>query len=155
MVCDGSKSYCRLISDNTDGTFCTGIICREGEGGCLLDSECNGSLVCGTDSCAIGPPGMGCCTNQCNGHSDCTSGECNAEHNQCRLNSDTIDWSRCSQGSTCADGEGDCDHDTDCEGALFCGNDNCGSGPKGMDCCTEDGKVNLKMLVISKREHFI
>ena len=135
MVCDGSKSYCRLKSDNTDGTLCMGIICREGEGGCRSDSECDGSLVCGTDNCAIGPPGMGCCTNQCNGHSDCTSGECNAENNQCRLNSDSVDWSRCSQGSPCADGEGDCDNDGECEGLLVCGNDKCLNGPSTMDCC--------------------
>ena len=136
MVCEGSKSYCRLKSDNSDGTLCTGIICREGEGGCRSDSECDGSLLCGTDNCAIGPPGMGCCTNQCNGHSDCTSGECNAEHN-CLLNSDTVDWSRCSQDSPCADGEGDCDNDGECEGLLVCGkpNDKCSNGPSTMDCC--------------------
>ena len=140
MVCEGSKSYCRLKSDNTDSTLCMGKLCREGEGGCHSDSECDGSLVCGrTDNCAMVRPGMRCCTKQCNGHSDCTSGECNAEHSQCRLNSDTIDWSRCSQDSTCADGEGDCDLHTDCEGTLLCAYDNCASGPTGMDCCAGDG----------------
>ena len=66
MICDGSKSYCRLKSDNTDGTLCAGIICREGEGGCRSDSECDGSLVCGTDNCAIGTPGMACCSGDGN-----------------------------------------------------------------------------------------
>ena len=140
MVCDGSKSYCREISDFTDGYFCSGIMCREGEGGCHSHSECNGSLVCGTDNCEIGQAGIGCCTTQCNNDSDCMSGECDFESNQCRLNSDTIDWSKCSQDSPCADGEGDCDHHTDCEGTLRCGNDNCASGPIGMDCCIDDGK---------------
>ena len=135
MICDGSKSYCRLKSDNTDGTLCAGINCREGECGCRSDSECDGSLVCRTDNCAMGPPGMGCCTKQCNGHSDCTSGECNVEHSQCRLNSDTVDWSRCSQDSPCTDGEGDCDNDGECQGLLVCGNAKCLKGPSTMDCC--------------------
>ena len=47
--------------------------------------------------------------------------------------------STCSLNSPCSNGRGDCDHHTDCEGALLCGNDNCASGPTGMDCCTDDG----------------
>ena len=87
-----------------------------------------------------------CCTFSCHNDSDCTiSGECNAEHSQCRLNSATVDWSKCSQDSPCADGEGDCDHHTDCEGTLLCGNDNCANGPTGMDCC-HDGIWNLLFL---------
>ena len=135
MVCDGSKNYCRLKSENSEGAFCMGIVCSEGEGGCRSDSECDGSLVCGSDNCAFGTPGIGCCTRQCNDHSDCTSGECNAEHSQCRLNSDTVDWSWCSQDDPCNDGEGDCDNDGECDGLLVCGNDKCGSGPPTMDCC--------------------
>ena len=135
MVCEGSKSYCRLKSDNSDSTLCMGKLCREGEGGCRSDSECEGSLVCGTDNCAFGSPGLGCCTRQCTVHSDCTSGECNADHNQCRLNSDTVDWSRCSLDAPCNDGEGDCDNDEECLGSLVCGNDKCGSGTSNMDCC--------------------
>ena len=53
--------------------------------------------------------------------------------------------SRCSQSMPCADGEGDCDHHLDCEGTLLCGNDNCASGPAGMDCCTDDGNANLNI----------
>ena len=136
MVCDGRKNYCRLKSDNSDYTLCMGTVCREGEGGCRSDSECDGSLVCGTDNCAFGSLGMKCCTRPCNGHSDCTiSGECNAEHNQCRLNSDIVDWSRCSQNATCSDGDGDCDEDEECQGSLVCRNDKCGSGLSKMDCC--------------------
>ena len=61
MVCDGRKNYCRLKSDNSDSSLCLGIACREGEGGCRSDSECDGSLVCGTDNCAFGPSNMDCC----------------------------------------------------------------------------------------------
>ena len=135
MVCDGSKNYCRLKSDNSEDTFCMGRVCKKGEGGCRSDSECDGSLVCGSDNCAFGTTGIGCCTRQCNGHSDCTSGECNAERSQCRLNSGTVDWSKCSQDDPCADGVGDCDNDGECEGLLVCGNDKCLNGPSTMDCC--------------------
>ena len=57
----------------------------------------------------------------------------------------TTSRSRCSQSMPCADGEGDCDHHMDCEGTLLCGNDNCASGPAGMDCCTDDGNANLNI----------
>ena len=139
FICDGF-SYCRVQSNNTDNGFCTqqGIMCIEGEGGCTDDADCEGALVCGQDKCAIGLPGVGCCTTPCNNHAICNSGECNFEHNQCRLDSDTISWSRCNQDSQCPDGEGDCDHHTDCYGNLLCGNDNCANGPTGMDCCTGD-----------------
>ena len=56
-------------------------------------------------------------------------------NNQCRLDSHSTDWSICSQESLCTIGEGDCDEDAECEGSLLCGNNNCASGPKGMDCC--------------------
>ena len=61
MVCDGCKNYCRLRSDNSDVTYCMGIACTEGEGGCRSDSECDGSLVCGNDKCLNGPSTMDCC----------------------------------------------------------------------------------------------
>ena len=86
-----------------------------------MDSDCEESLICGRMNCAKSTS-RHCCTKSCINDSDCTSGECNAEHSQCRLNSATVDWSKCSQDSPCADGEGDCDHHTDCEGTLLCGN---------------------------------
>ena len=116
---------------------CSISVCKEGEGDCRLDSDCEGPLVCGQMNCA-NSTWQHCCTQSCHNDSDCTiSGECDTESNQCRLNSDIIDWSWCSQDSPCADGEGDCDHHLDCEGALLCGIDNCASGPIGMDCCTD------------------
>ena len=120
--------------------FCAKTPCNEGQGDCDDDTECEGSLVCGHLNC-MNNTVSDCCTKPCNNDSDCASGECNAEYNECRLNSDTIDWSRCSQDSPCANGEGDCDHHTDCEGKNFCGNDNCASGPTGMDCCEGNGNL--------------
>ena len=42
----------------------------------------------------------------------------------------------CSNGGVgfCAEGEGDCDADSECQGDLVCGNDNCAWG-NGDDCC--------------------
>ena len=116
--------------------FCTKSPCGNGEGDCDNDTECQGALVCGQLNCPNSSI-TDCCTHTCNNDTDCTSGECNIENSQCRLNSGTIDWSKCSQESLCADGEGDCDNDSDCEGRLHCGK--CVNGPAGMDCCTNDG----------------
>ena len=62
-ICDGNL-FCRIKSNNTDYTYCTkgGILCKEGEGGCNLDSECEGTLVCGTNNCPTGPSDLNCCS---------------------------------------------------------------------------------------------
>ena len=123
-----------LLLSCYNSTCSQGSPCPHGEGDCDDDFDCGGSLVCGTDNCESGPRGLDCCTSTCHNDSDCSqSRECNAVNNQCYL------WPECSQASPCADGEGDCDHHMDCEGTLLCGNDNCASGPSGMDCCTDDG----------------
>ena len=124
--------FCHAATSNLFN--CNMTVCKEGEGDCAMDSECEGPLVCGENNCA-NETLQNCCSHTCNNDSDCTSGECNAENHQCRLNSDTIDWSRCSEYSPCSYREGDCDNHTDCKGTLFCGNNNCASGPSGMDCC--------------------
>ena len=49
--CDGEDSCC---SNGVDGH------CREGEGDCDADAECEGELVCGTDNCPCGD-GDDCC----------------------------------------------------------------------------------------------
>ena len=110
--------------------------CPHGEGDCDNNSDCAGSLVCGTDNCESGPRGLDCCTSSCHNDSNCLNQECHTEVNQCRLDSYSTDWSNCSQDSPCHKGQGDCDLHTDCEGTLLCGVDNCASGPTGMDCCT-------------------
>ena len=118
----------------TTESGCSVTQCKEGEGDCRFDAECEGPLVCGHMNCA-NSTWLHCCTQPCNNDSDCEiSRECDVEHYQCRLNSDAIDWSRCSQDLPCADGEGDCDDHSDCEGTLLCGNE-CSSGPTSMDCC--------------------
>ena len=120
-------SYDRVIS------LCSLNLCKEGEGDCIVDSQCEGSLVCGHMNCA-NTTITDCCTRTCNNDSDCMNQECH--NNLCRLNSYSTDWSLCSQEAPCADGEGDCDDHTDCQGALLCGNGNCAMGPTGMDCCS-------------------
>ena len=112
--------------------------CPHGQGDCDSDSQCVDLLVCGTDNCKNGPRGLDCCTSTCHNDSGCSNQECITDAGQCRLDSYSTDWSKCSLDSPCADGEGDCDQHIDCEGALLCGNDNCASGPTGMDCCTDD-----------------
>ena len=113
---------------------CSLNLCKEGEGDCDEDSECEGSLVCGHLNCA-NTTITDCCTRTCNNDSDCVNQECNTNINHCRLDSSSTDWSLCSQESPCADGEGDCDHHLDCEGSLMCGSNNCATGPTGLDCC--------------------
>ena len=128
---------CRQRSNLTHYTFCAQEgICKEGEGGCNSDLECEGSLVCGSNNCANGPYYyFDCCTRMCNNDMDCLNQECNTEKNQCRLDSYSTDWSLCSQESRCTVGEGDCDHDEDCDDSLICGTANCVNGPTGLDCC--------------------
>ena len=127
-------------------TYCSIILCKEGQGDCTIDSECEGSLVCGNNNCANSTL-INCCTKPCSNDYDCYNQECNTEIGQCRLDSFGINWSNCSQESPCAVDSGDCDQHTDCVGILLCGNNNCASGPSGMDCCTDDGNLNLKILL--------
>ena len=110
--------------------------CAWGEGDCDDDTDCAGTLVCGTGNCGSGLRGIDCCTSSCHIDSDCLNQECNTDINHCRLDSYSSDWSKCSQDSPCNEGEGDCDQHVDCKGILMCGNDNCLSGPTEMDCCT-------------------
>ena len=115
--------------------FCAKFSCGEGQGDCDNDIQCEGSLICGHKNC-VNSLITDCCTYTCNNDSDCESGECNTERNQCQLNSDTVDWSKCSKDSPCYKEEGDCDQHVDCKGALLCGVDNCAGGPTYFDCCT-------------------
>ena len=108
--------------------------CSGGDGDCDEDLDCQGSLVCGSVNCVSGPAGLDCCTTSCHNDSDCYNQECN-ELNHCRLDSYSMDWSNCSQGSPCQNGAGDCDYDSECEGSLVCNSDSCANGPTGMDCC--------------------
>ena len=61
----------------------------------------------------------------------------------CRGNPST-DWNCCSDAFPCLEGQGDCDEDSQCEGNLVCGPDNClrdfstssSNWLTGADCCT-------------------
>ena len=57
----------------------------------------------------------------------------------------------CNKGGrgTCKLGEGDCDYDSDCEGSLVCGDDNCTWGD-GDDCCKKRGKP-LQMTLLREK----
>ena len=133
-----TNDLCLCIENN----FCAKIPCKEGQGDCDDDTECEGSFVCGHMNC-INSTMSDCCTSVCHEDSDCLDQQCNASIHQCRLDSYSTEWSKCTQESPCAKGEGDCDHLTDCKGTLLCGEDNCASGPTGMDCCTDDGKQDF------------
>ena len=58
--------------------------------------------------------------------------------------SPSTDWNCCSDAFPCMEGQGDCDEDSQCEGDLTCGADNCLSDfstsssnwVTGADCCT-------------------
>ena len=136
-----------LISYQIVMRHCSITLCKEGEGECGLDSECEGALVCGHKNCANSTR-QHCCTKSCNNDRDCSNQECDTDIDQCRLDSYNTDWSKCSQDSPCSDGEGDCDNDGDCEGSLVCGKDKCGSGPSNMDCCI--GKFVALLFYISR-----
>ena len=123
--------------------YCSFTLCKEGEGDCSFDSECEEALVCGYKNCANSTLHH-CCTQSCHNDSDCLNQECNTEFNGCRLDSYSTDWSNCSQDSPCADGEGDCDNDEECKGSLICGDNKCLNGPANMDCCM--GKFLLTKL---------
>ena len=126
--------------------FCAKFPCGEGQGDCDNDMECEGSLVCGRLNCANNSI-TDCCTHSCNNDSDCKSGECNYDHNHCLLNSENVDWSKCSKDSQCNKGAGDCDQHMDCEGELLCGVDNCARGPASFDCCTgRAGDIIIKLI---------
>ena len=102
-----------------------------------MDSECEGSLVCGQMNC-LNETSQYCCAKICSNDSDCLNQECNTDVGQCRLDSYNTDWSKCSQHSPCSAGEGDCDDDSDCEGSYVCGTDNCQNEQTYLDCCQRD-----------------
>ena len=126
-----------LISYEAVIRYCSLHLCKEGEGDCGMDSECEGSLVCGQMNCA-NITLQHCCTKTCNNDYDCLNQECNTDVNLCRIDSYSTDWSKCSQDSLCTEGEGDCDEDSECEGSFVCGTDNCANGSTFLDCCQQE-----------------
>ena len=63
QICDGRMKVCRERSDNSNGWFCSGTpsrLCKEGEGDCDSDGECEGGLVC-SQPCPSGRSSFECC----------------------------------------------------------------------------------------------
>ena len=92
LYCRGGHHCCRPENHN---------LCKEGEGDCNHDRDCQGLLVCGKDNCG-GSGGLW------DGTDDCCEKKCTEDH-PCRV------------------GEGPCEVDTDCEnhGWTKCGNNKC------------------------------
>merc|ERR550525_1394397 len=57
-----------------------------------------------------------------------------------------LDWSFCTDSSKCGVGQGDCDHNSQCQGSLVCGRDNCRdwnpAAEQLADCCMVDPLLN-------------
>ena len=64
LVCDGKRRICRERSRNKEREFCSdeNVLCKEGEGDCDSDEECEGTLVCGESNCPNGRTNLDCCT---------------------------------------------------------------------------------------------
>ena len=134
--CDRSRTRLCEIPDGPCGEDCEGeetdsqpccsasVPCGETEGDCDSDWDCAGHLVCGSDNCPQSPSISDCCMKDLEEH-------CKAVlllHGSC-----------CTPSSPCKLGGGDCDSDSDCEGSLTCGRDNCREfwtwAPATWDCC--------------------
>ena len=134
-------------ADGTGGAACctSSNQCGSGEGDCDSDSDCIGSLKCGSNNCdtSLGfPPDYDCCydTTPCivDSPNSFPSNPCyTVLGSGCDKGSSTwSSWSCCSISNQCDIGEGDCDIDSQCSGNLKCGTDNCGANfPTGFDCC--------------------
>ena len=113
VICTGDDSCCTAEYP-----------CEVGEGDCDKDTECKGKLKCGSDNCKP-------CTNDL----DCSKFEddddcCYDPTNVTCIGGDSC----CTEGYPCGVGEGDCDKDSECEGDLKCGSDNCKPCPDGIYC---------------------
>ena len=63
------------------------------------------------------------------------------------------DWNCCLLSNNCGVGEGDCDSDSECNGNLICGTDNCQSFDSGwldsgFDCCMEGKCIKIKQVLV-------
>ena len=62
LLCDSIRHQCRQRSSNDDSDFCKDVLCKEGEGDCDNNDQCDGTLICVRHSCPIGY--KDCCTSQ-------------------------------------------------------------------------------------------
>jgi len=111
----------------------------EGEGDCDSDSDCAGSLVCGTNNCdSVFAATHDCCTaSRCD--KDSFLADCSIGSSSCLLSNGRYTGSCCTSTNQCLEGEGDCDSDSDCAGSLVCGTNNCDSVFAAThDCCEHE-----------------
>ena len=127
-----------------DWSCCTAQCpCRQGEGDCDEDAECEGELVCGTDNCLVAGDAEGdCCQAAGAPLTTITTNTTNttAQNPKCRCRKQCQpphdDWDCCTEECPCREGEGDCDEDSHCQGDLVCGTNNCVlDGDPEADCC--------------------
>lgn len=117
--------------------------CGYGEGDCDVDDECAGELVCGKNNCLrLGTTfkkGSDCCELprfEGFGNLNCEPANLPTWLSSDEEKNDLLKEC-CSEERPCGFGQGDCDNDSECEGSLTCGNDNCGTSffdPR-TDCC--------------------
>jgi len=115
LQCDGSQTAWDCCSSSKQ--------CQENEGDCDGDDDCHGNLVCGKDNCIGGAADADCCTPTLKTGSE-------------------LDWNACNSTNPCGENEGDCDDNSDCDGSLVCGVDNCHTINSGIisttsDCCIQ------------------
>ena len=165
-ICSAQDTRCNGVS-STNWSCCSyNEPCNVGGGDCDRDSDCLGSLKCGNDNCRNDFSTEGsnwsaiadCCYGKFsyfmyfptpNFHcSWCTKMMIMTKFLNLDFGADcqgtpSTDWNCCSDAFPCLSGGGDCDEDSQCDGDLVCGSDNClrdfSSGGSnwvaGADCC--------------------
>ena len=108
------------------------VLCKENEGDCDSNNDCEGDLICGSDNCL----NLSSTDNFTSSHDCCFAAiKCGG--------SQTDTASCCTSVSPCGINEGDCDDHFECQGELMCGIDNCinilpsDNFPSTHDCCFE------------------
>ena len=116
-------NFCRNETD-------PGVLCKEGQGDCDSDDDCEGNLVCGFNNCGTDidiEPNSDCC-----------------EKNRFTGNGTIGDYGYCSQFGPCGLGQGHCSSDQDCQEGLVCGEQNCQefhpNAYEFTDCCEGAGR---------------
>ena len=150
----------RCTALNWDYNCCTSANpCGLNQGDCDSDDECSGDLSCGLDNCiGFGVTDADCCmvdgiaANAANIASNAAAISSNAAE-IVSISADVAaatrctgilnyDPSCCTSANPCGLNQGDCDSDSDCQGDLRCGLDNCMDVAPGFtdalaDCCID------------------
>jgi hypothetical protein len=138
--CDWSGSTLEEAwSSGAPGWTCCSIEnpCKEREGDCDSNDECEGDLRCGENNCNKIHP-----ANPANFDA---LADCCVQPRACDWSgtSNTDTWSCCTDSEPCEENEGDCDSDVQCIDELICGDNNCISVNPNLnfssaaDCCIQ------------------